>query len=96
MENQLTLYPFIVIFIFLLFNLFTFFLFYVDKRRAIKNKSRISERTLLVLSFIGGGIGAWIGMRWFRHKTQKLKFKIGLPIAAVTSTIVLASLLFNS
>jgi uncharacterized membrane protein YsdA (DUF1294 family) len=52
-----------------------FALYGIDKRRAIKDQWRISEATLLTVSFFGA-IGAVAGMKAFRHKTQKLKFKV--------------------
>ena len=55
-------------------NLITFVSYGIDKFKAIKNRYRISEYTLFVLSFFGGGIGAIIGMKVFHHKTRKLLF----------------------
>ena len=52
----------------------------IDKRKAIKNKWRISEATLLAVAIAGGSIGSIAGMRLFRHKTLHLKFSIGLPV----------------
>jgi len=69
-------------------NLFTFVLFHIDKQRAIKQKYRISERTLLLTSFSMGGIGAWLGMIYFRHKTRHALFKYSLPIAAILTAAV--------
>ena len=55
-------------------NLFTYIVFYVDKKKAQKGKRRISEKELLQLSLIGGIIGALFAMKNFRHKTQKKSF----------------------
>jgi uncharacterized membrane protein YsdA (DUF1294 family) len=66
----------------------------MDKRRAIRNKWRIPERTLLLIAFIGGGIGSFLGMRIFRHKTKHRKFVILLPIAAVLYAILLIYLIY--
>ena len=41
---------------------------------------RISEASLLILAVIGGSIGALLGMKVWRHKTQHKKFKFGLPL----------------
>jgi len=72
---------------FLLINLFTFLLYVIDKRKAVKNKWRISEGTLLFFTLACGGIGACLGMRLARHKTRNRKFKfaavIGLMIALI-------------
>jgi len=63
-----------------LVNLYTFIVYYIDKRRAVKRKRRISEKHLLTATFLFGGIGAALAMSLFRHKTQTLKFKISAPI----------------
>lgn len=31
---------------------------------------RLPEKNLLLLALVGGGVGAWLGMELFRHKTQ--------------------------
>ena len=36
---------------------------------------RLPERNLLLLAIVGGGIGAWLGMEVFRHKTQHRSFR---------------------
>lgn len=64
----------------LLINILGFLLMYIDKKKAIKNKWRISEASLLSVAIIGGSIGMYIGMNKFRHKTKHNKFKIGIPI----------------
>lgn len=64
----------------LMINLFTFFLFYLDKRKAIKNKYRISENTLLFFSLVGGSLGGFLAMEILRHKNLKLKFRILLRV----------------
>ena len=59
----------------------TFFLYGIDKRRAIKNKRRIRERTLFLFAFLGGAVGALLGMRLFRHKTKHTYFYVINSIA---------------
>lgn len=72
---------------FLAMNIFTFSLYGIDKRRAIKDKWRITERDLIFFTVFGGGIGAFLAMWLFRHKRNKGKFKffvsLGLIIAAI-------------
>ena len=61
-------------------NVLSFVIFAVDKNRAKKNLWRISEAMLLFLAFIGGALGAFLSMLIFRHKTQKLKFTLLVPL----------------
>ena len=55
-------------------NILSFILYGIDKLFAIKKIHRISEYTLLVMSFFGGGVGSLLGMNIFHHKTRKVKF----------------------
>ena len=61
-------------------NLVAFCMYGIDKRKAVKDRYRISENALLGVALIGGSIGAWAGMKIFRHKTQKWKFKLLVPL----------------
>lgn len=70
-------------------NALTFCLYGVDKRRARRGKWRIPERTLLLLTWLMGGVGAFLGMRTFRHKTKHLAFQISAPVAALLSLAVM-------
>lgn len=77
-----------LVFYLLLVNLFTFFLFAEDKKRAKKDMWRIPERTLVLFALFGGSIGALAGMYVFRHKTKKWKFRIGIPLILVMQMIL--------
>lgn len=68
---------------FMFVNSVAFFLYGIDKSKAVKGKWRIPESTLLGSALIGGGLGAWIGMRFFHHKTRKKKFSVGIPLIIV-------------
>ena len=60
-------------------NLFTFILYGLDKRYAKKKKWRISEARLLLFAALYGALGAYLGMRIFRHKTKHKKFTVTVP-----------------
>lgn len=64
-------------------NIISFIAYYIDKQKAKKNKRRISEYTLLILSIFGGMIGSLISMKLFHHKTKKLKFWLINSIALI-------------
>ncbi len=57
-----------------IFSLISFATYAEDKRRAINESWRISERALLLVSILGGAPGALIAMRVFHHKTRKWYF----------------------
>lgn len=61
-------------------NVVAFAAFGIDKYKAKRGLWRISEATLLLLAVVGGSIGALLGMRIWRHKTQHAKFRYGLPL----------------
>lgn len=75
----------------LLINLAAFSMYGTDKHRAIKDKWRIPEKTLLLTALVGGSFGAFAGMQVFHHKTKHWKFMIGVP-ACMILHIVLAVL----
>lgn len=70
-------------------NLVTFCAFFIDKRKAIRGDWRTPERTLLILSAIGGAGGGWIAMQLFRHKTQHKKFTLTLPLLVILHAAVI-------
>ena len=61
-------------------NLLAFVLYGVDKLKAKKGAWRIPEATLLLVAFLGGSVGALLGMEVFRHKTKHAKFRILVPL----------------
>jgi uncharacterized membrane protein YsdA (DUF1294 family) len=75
-----------------LISLLTFGFYWKDKQLAKKNKFRIKEATLLMLTFLLGSIGAFFGMVFLRHKTDHIKFKIVTFFSLILHTIILAVL----
>lgn len=70
----------IILGIMALLNIQSCYLFYQDKQLARRGAYRIPEKRLLWSGLLGG-IGAFVAMNIFRHKTQHLRFKILIPIA---------------
>ncbi|MCY0869140.1 MAG: DUF1294 domain-containing protein [Firmicutes bacterium] len=71
-------------------NLVAVLLMRVDKRWARRRRRRrIRERTLLVLTVVGGAPGVWLGMRMFRHKTKHAAFRILAPLMTAVWAILL-------
>ena len=67
-----------------------------DKIAAKHNpKHRTRERTLLLLSAIGGSVAMLACMLLIRHKTKHAKFMVGIPVIIVlqVALIVAATIL---
>lgn len=70
-------------------NILTIIVFDVDKMNAKSNRQRVRIVTLLGLAFIGGSVGALIGMYGFHHKTKKAYFTVGVPLILLMQVVVL-------
>ena len=55
----------------------------IDKSKAKRGAWRIPEKTLFLLSIIGGSVGTWLGMYAFHHKTKHWYFVVGMPLILV-------------
>jgi len=55
-------------------NIFTFFLFIIDKYYSLKERERVPEMSLHFFSFAGGVLGAFLAMLIARHKIKKRRF----------------------
>ena len=66
----------ILVIIFGILSVITFFMYGIDKFKAQRGKWRISEKALLVSSFIGGAVGGFLAMQLFRHKTKHWYFNV--------------------
>ena len=76
-------------------NIITFFSYILDKWFAIKNKRRISEFQLLLLSICGGCFLGFISMYLVHHKTRKFKFIIINIIAIIVWFFILLNIDIN-
>lgn len=77
----------------LIINLITFLVFGFDKLQAKRKEKkesvrRVPEKTLLVLSALGGSIGALLGMKVWHHKTLHRSFRIGVPLILALQVII--------
>ena len=67
-----------------LVNVWAFALMGFDTARANQRGARrIRERTLFLSALLGGGLGAFLGMWTFRHKTKHWYFVAGIPLIAL-------------
>ncbi len=61
-------------------NAVGFGIFGYDKWCAVHRQWRVPEKTLIAAALLGGSVGAYAGMKVFRHKTRHPKFSVGLPV----------------
>ncbi len=52
----------------IIINILGFLLMFIDKQKAKKGAWRIPEKTLFIITTLGGGIGTIAGMYMFRYK----------------------------
>ncbi len=71
----------------IIISLISVFVTVSDKNRAEKNKYRIRESTLMLLSALGGSFAMYAAMKKIRHKTKHMKFMIGIPAAVIIGVI---------
>ena len=65
----------------------------MDKSKARHHAWRIPEKTLFLVSILGGSVGTWAGMYLFHHKTKHWYFVVGMPLilaAQLTAGVWLA------
>lgn len=69
-------------------NLIGLVLMGVDKAKAVRHAWRIPEKVLFGAAFLGGSLGAWLGMYLFRHKTRHWYFVAGVPLILALQIMV--------
>lgn len=79
----------------LLVNVAAFLVMGLDKRRAKRDKWRISEKALFLPAVLGGALGGVLGMRTFRHKTKHWYFRFGFPLLLALQVVLLGWLVWK-
>ena len=59
----------------------------IDKKAAIKNRRRVSEKSLHLLGVVGGWPGALVAQQRLRHKTQKTAFQVTFWLTVVVNLV---------
>lgn len=85
----------IILPIMLIMSTITFILYFSDKQKAKAGAWRIRESTLILLSFLGGSVGAMLGMFLLRHKTKHIKFRILIPFSFILHLVLILLLVFK-
>ena len=73
----------------MIWNLVVFLVYGLDKGKARKGSYRISEKTLLMMTYVGGGLGAWAGGTHVRHKTQKKYFQLAWAVGVLIDALLI-------
>ena len=62
-----------------------------DKKISKKNRVelRTPEKTLLLLSALGGSVAMFVTMLLIRHKTKHFKFMVGIPVIMVLQAVAI-------
>ena len=77
----------------ILMSFITAIFYKIDKSKAKKGKWRTKEKTLLLLPWLLGGIGGFIGIYVIRHKTNHWYFVLNNFIALVIQFAIFASVI---
>ncbi|MBR5543823.1 MAG: DUF1294 domain-containing protein [Oscillospiraceae bacterium] len=84
-----------IIYVYAIWNVIVFLIYGLDKLKAKMDAFRIPEKTLITIAAVFGGVGAWAGMRIFRHKTRTTKFTVGVPLLALLNLAVIFVLMLT-
>lgn len=79
-----------IVIIVIVLNLTSAVMYFADKRFAVRERQRISERALITAAFFGTS-GALAAMSIFRHKTKKKSFRIKLFLAISLKILLIIS-----
>ncbi len=77
---------------YIMISIFTFFIYSKDKDYAEAGSWRISEKTLHLLSILGGWSGALIAQDKLQHKSSKFSFKIVFFLTILLNLFLLFNL----
>ncbi|OJA04199.1 DUF1294 domain-containing protein [Halomonas sp. QHL1] len=68
-----------------LISVIAYITYAIDKKAAIKNRRRVSEKSLHLLGLVGGWPGALLAQQQLRHKTQKTAFQVTFWLTVVVN-----------
>jgi uncharacterized membrane protein YsdA (DUF1294 family) len=76
-------------------NVVAFGYYGYDKARAKGSRTRVPESVLHAIALAGGTLGAYLGMRVFRHKTIKGSFRVLFWVIAVLQVLLVVAALYR-
>ncbi|MBE6734791.1 MAG: DUF1294 domain-containing protein [Ruminococcaceae bacterium] len=78
-----------LLFYLVIINIISIIVTIYDKSAAKKNKWRVSEKTLFILSAAGAGLSIYLTMLTIRHKTLHKRFMIGIPAIIIIEIMII-------
>ncbi len=81
--------------VYVIMSIIAFCFYAADKAKAKKGAWRIPEKVLLLLGFLGGGLGALLGMHCLRHKTKHWYFWVVNIAGLIWQAVLLIVLLIQ-
>ena len=81
----------ILIGIFVAVNTLSLLIMARDKQKSARrsNAERTPEGHIFFLASAFGGIGVYVGMQIFHHKTKKWYFQLGIPLLIIQNLVTL-------
>lgn len=74
-------------------SIVTLFAYKIDKVKAKNGSYRIKEKTLLIMPWLMGGIGGFMGVYVVRHKTKHWYFVMNNVLALIFQFAIFASVI---
>ncbi len=82
--------------VYVIYNGFVALVYGYDKLKSKGQGRRVPERTLLLLGFFFGAVGALFGMELFRHKTKHRRFWVYNTLFFILQAGLLGFYFFHS
>ena len=88
------LYEKVIILYLIIINATGFVFCAYDKWAAKKGNWRIPEKTLFIISLLGGSPVMFLSMRLLRHKTRHKRFMFGIPLIIVLQIFLIIGIYY--
>ncbi|MDG1949602.1 MAG: DUF1294 domain-containing protein [bacterium] len=73
-------------------NVVTYLAMMLDKIQATQRGGRLSERSLYIMTFLGGSIGMALAIQSLRHKSKKTSFQLVVAVLVLLQLFLVYSL----
>lgn len=80
---------YLILFVMLVMSIITFWIFYLDRRRARHRKGRVPDLVLILFALCGGSLGAMLSMAILKAKRRNPQYLIGMPLIFIVETTMI-------